>query len=403
LVEIGVREMAAAVWTLGRGQLARYAGPGTSATDRFERELESFVGVRHALAVNSGTSALICALAGLRIGPGDEVLVPAYTWVASAAAVVAVGAVPVLVEIDESLTIDPSDVSRKITSRTRAVIPVHMLNLVCDMDRITSIAKAKRLVVIEDACQAIGVTYRGNQAGSIGHAGAFSFNQHKNIRSGEGGAVVTNDEGAFVRAAMFHDVGSYIRPNRPGHSEPSFVGMNMRMPELSSAILRPQLARLERKMAKRMERRAMILDKLERRRDIRVSPHHDPGAAVGLTVSFDDPEEAALFAMFRGVNRLIDTGRHVYTNWQPILGRRTFDPRANPWDDSAVEYSSDSCRRTLEVLERTCSISLDPDTPMPVLRLAARRMAAVRAVGPNEASASQRQATPVHGVETGGT
>ena len=123
----------------------------------------------------------------------------------------AVGAVPVLVDVDESLTIDPEDIKRKITPYTKAIMPVHMLNLVCDMDAITAIAKEHRLKVIEDACQAVGVTYKGRRVGTIGEVGAFSFNQFKNLNSGEGGAVLTNDDRIFTRARMFHDVGSYTR------------------------------------------------------------------------------------------------------------------------------------------------------------------------------------------------
>ena len=389
MATVGVREMAAAVSTLGRGRLARSGAAGPSATDRFERELARFTGARHALAVNSGTSALICALAALRVGPGDEVVVPAYTWVSTAAAVVAVGAVPVLAEVDESLTIDPADLQRKIGPRTRAVIPVHMLNLVCDLDRVMAIAAAANLLVIEDACQAVGVTYRGRHVGSIGDAGAFSFNQHKNIRSGEGGAVLTNDERTFVRATMFHDVGNYTRGNRPSCDEPPFTGMNLRMPELSSAILRPQLARLERQIARRRKRRAMLLAALEGRGDLVVSPHHDPAAAAGLTVLFRDPADAARFAQARGVTRLIDTGRHLYTNWQPILRRATFDPRVDPWRGSTVRYPVESCPRTLGILARTCAVSLDPDIPLPVMRVLARRWPAPRshADSPSRSSA----------------
>ncbi len=127
LPSIGAREMAAAIRVLAGGQLARY-GSGGSETDRFETALRTKIGVSHALGVNSGTSALICALVGAGIGPGDEVLVPAYTWLSTAAAPLAVGAVPVLVNIDLTLTMDPVDIERKITARTKAIIPVHMLN-----------------------------------------------------------------------------------------------------------------------------------------------------------------------------------------------------------------------------------------------------------------------------------
>jgi dTDP-4-amino-4,6-dideoxygalactose transaminase len=155
--------------TLGRviasGQLQHYRGGGHGFTKQFEIDLVKKLGVKHALTVNSGTSALISALAAAGIGPGDEVLVPAYTWVSTAIAPLAVGAVPILVDVDHSLTIDPEDIKRKITPHTKAIIPVHMLNLVCDMDAITAIAKQHRLKIIEDACQAVGVTYKGRRVG----------------------------------------------------------------------------------------------------------------------------------------------------------------------------------------------------------------------------------------------
>jgi dTDP-4-amino-4,6-dideoxygalactose transaminase len=373
MVAIGHREIAAAVRTLGMGQLARYGRAGTSQTDLFESELAAHVGVRHALAVNSGTSALTCAMAALGVGPGDEVLVPAYTWVSTAAAAVVLGAVPVLVEIDATLTMDPADLESKITSRSKAVVPVHMLNMPADMDRIVDVARAHGLLVIEDACQAVGVTFKGRQLGSIGDAGTFSFNQHKNIRSGVGGAVLVNNDRVHVRAAMFHDVGAYARPGRPDHDELPFVGMNLRMPEVASAILRPQLRRLDKRMARQAQRRAMILSVLDARRDVIVTPHNDPSAAVSLAVRFDDPDAARRFATARGVNRLIDTGRHVYSNWQSILGRRCFDDRANVWRDRDIDYV-DACPTTTAILERTCSISVDPDIPMPIMRRVARAM-----------------------------
>ena len=133
---------------------------------------------------------------------------PAYTWMATAAAPVMVGAVPVLVDIDESLTIDPADIERKITPYTRAIMPVHMLNLPCNMDAIMAIAKKRKLLVIEDACQAVGVRYKDRYCGAIGDAGAFSFNAYKNINIGEGGAVITNDDRIFARARKYHDLGS---------------------------------------------------------------------------------------------------------------------------------------------------------------------------------------------------
>jgi dTDP-4-amino-4,6-dideoxygalactose transaminase len=373
---IDPRAIASALRVLARNELARYQTSGVSEVTRFEQELAEYTGARYTLGVNSGTSALICALVGLGIGPGDEVLVPAYTWVASAAAPLAVGAVPVLTEIDWSLTIDPADIRRKITPQTKAIIVVHMLNLVCDMDAIMAIAKEHGLAVIEDACQAIGVTYRGRRVGTIGDAGAFSFQANKNIQAGEGGAVLTNAQRVYSRALMYHDVGSYIRAGREVSEEPLFVGQNYRMPNISGAILRPQLKTLDGKHKVRRKRRRYWLDKLASKfATAKVSPHHDPEAALAITVHFDDPEEARAFAARRGITRLIDTDRHVYTNWESVLSRVSVHPKLDPyaWAARDVRISEKSCPTTLEILARTCNIALFPDVPMAAYRALAGR------------------------------
>jgi len=373
MLSFGVREMGAALRVLARGELARYGTTSTSEVARLEDETRRLIGVEHALAVNSGTSALICGLVGTGVGPGDEVLVPAYTWVATAAAVLAVGAVPVLAEVDDSLTIDPVDVKRKITTHTKAIIPVHMMNLVSDMNLIMAIAQEYNLVVIEDACQAVGVSYRGRRAGSIGHAGAFSFNQQKNIKSGEGGCVLTNDPRTSIRAGMYHDVGSYVRPGWTGADEPLFVGVNYRMPELSAAILRPQLRRLDQQLALRRKRRQMAIDAIYSSPFCNFSlvPHHDQESAVGLAVRFEDPDEARSFACHRGVSRLIDTGRHVYTNWQSVIAKRSYHKDINPhrWAHREIDYSASACPETLSILKRTCAIHVASDLPWPAFLL----------------------------------
>jgi dTDP-4-amino-4,6-dideoxygalactose transaminase len=276
------------------------------------------------------------------------------------------------------LTIDPIDIERKITPYTKAIIPVHMLNLVCDMDAIMAIAGKHGLIVVEDASQAIGVRYRGRRTGSIGHAGAFSFNQHKNIKSGEGGAFLTNNPRLYARASMYHDVGSYEREQRFDSDEPIFVGVNYRMPELSAAILRPQLKRLDAQLARRQLHRRIVLDELSASsHDFTVNRHHDPDNAVGLAITFQDPAEAARFGEARGARRLIDTGRHVYTNWQPILAKRSAHPAMSPytWAPRAIEYGVDDCPNTLDILARTCTVELAPEIPTPAFRVLARRMA----------------------------
>ena len=364
--------------TLGRviasGQLLRYRGGEHGFTTQFENNLAKTLGVKHALTVNSGTSALISALAAAGIGPGDEVLVPAYTWVATAIAPLAVGAVPILVDVNESLTIDPEDIERKITPYTKAIMPVHMLNLVCDMDAITAIAKKHRLKVIEDACQAVGVTYKGRRVGTIGEVGAFSFNQYKNLNSGEGGAVLTNDDRIFTRARMYHDVGSYTREHEFESNEAVFAGVNLRVSELTGAVLHAQLPKLDPLLRRLRTRHTMMTKYLSKSPKLRISPHNDPANAV--TVMFDRPEDAKAFANQSGVERLIDTGRHVYTNWVPIMTQRTFDERMNPWKwaNREITYSNDMCNRTLEILARTCHVFLGARFPLPLVQLRAKKL-----------------------------
>jgi dTDP-4-amino-4,6-dideoxygalactose transaminase len=374
---VGLREMAAVGRVIAGGKLSRYEAGPTGFTSKFEARFREKLKVKHLLTVNSGTSALIAGLAAAGIGPGDEVLVPAYTWVSTAIAPLAVGAVPVLVEIDDSLTIDPQDVERKITPFSKAIIPVHMRNLVCDMDAVNALAKRHRLMVIEDACQAVGVNYKGRYVGTIGDVGAFSFNSHKNLNAGEGGALLTNEDRLFTRARMYHDVGSYIREHEFEGNEPIFAGVNFRVSELTGAVLLAQLSRLDSLLHRLRARREIMVKYLSNSKKMRISPHHDPANAVGLSVIFERAQDAKEFAARRGVVRLIETGRHVYTNWEPFHAQRTFNPRMDPykWAHRQFTYSAEMCRTTLDILERTCYVSLGPQYPISLIRLQAAALA----------------------------
>lgn len=389
---VAFREFWALSRVLANGQLLRYGRGDAGYTVRFEKQLSRRIGAKHVLAVNSGTNALISALAAAGVGPGDEVLVPAYTWVSTAIAPLAVGAVPILVNIDESLSIDPAEIERSITPHTRAIMPVHMLNRPCDMDRIMEIARRHGLLVIEDACQAVGVPYKGRTLGTIGDMGAYSFNHYKNITSGEGGAVLTNDERLYTRARMFHDPGNFIR----GHAatdEPLFSHMNFRVSELTGAVLYSQLQKLDPLLSRLRRRYDMVAETFDNLPGARVSPHNDPDNAMGLTVLFDDPQEARAFGETKGVERLLDTDRHVFTNWDAILSKRSFHPRMNPyqWANREIEYRIEDYNRTLDILSRTCRVALGAQYPAavmrtrkPVLRRALERPAPMPAATPAE-------------------
>jgi len=244
------RELDALRRVLYSGQWGCTSG---SEVHEFEEQFAAFCGAQYGLCMTSGTSALETALWAVGVEPGDEVIVPACTYMATAVAVLAAGAIPVVADIDESITIDPKDVEARIGPRTRAVIPVHMWGLSCDMNAIMDIAERHDLLVVEDACQAVGGAYEGRMLGAIGHAGAFSFNYFKNMTAGEGGLVVCDDKdlGEWVYGVLGH-AGKQIDAIRSKEGR-KMDGWNYRMTEFQAAILLVQLARAEEQKRRRME------------------------------------------------------------------------------------------------------------------------------------------------------
>lgn len=368
---IGEEEVQAVRRVIQSGQLFRYRGGEGGESDKFEAEWSKKIGVQHTMAVTSGTAALICGLVGMGVGPGDEVIVPGYTFMATALAPLAVGAMPVIAEVDTSLTIDPADIERKITPRTKVIIPVHMVGLPCNMDAIMDIAKRHDLKVLEDACQADGGSYGSRRLGSIGHAGAFSFNHYKIITCGEGGAMVTDDQEIYERALIFHDGGSVFRDRPAALAVPFFAGMNFRINEILSAILRVQLTRLDGMLETMLAEKRTMMQALAGAGDFTFNPIHDVEGDCGTTLAllFDTPEKvrgflARLKERGVGASTPIDSGRHVYTNWEPILKQRgAHHPGLDAYKlaSEPVSYEKDMCPETLSVLERTVFLSTRPD------------------------------------------
>src|SRR6476469_1403698 len=243
-MEVGQEELEALARVIESKNLFRYYGVGKGPDEvaSFEREFAGHMGSKHALCVNAGSSALICALIGAGIGEGDEVIVPAYTWNATPNAVLATRALPILAEVDESLTLDPVDVERRITPRTRAILPVHMRGAPAAMDELVAIAKKHDLVLVEDVCQAAGATYRGRRLGTFGDAGAFSLQFNKIITTGEGGVLITDRDDLLDLAIDVHDCAGRARR---GAGLPKFAGYNFRASELTGAMARVQLSRLD--------------------------------------------------------------------------------------------------------------------------------------------------------------
>ena len=232
---------------LDRGLLGIAAGEGLPNTAALEREFAEWVGAKYCVVVNSGTAALHCAANATGVGPGDEVLVPALTFIASAMAPVYCGAVPVFVDIDpETYLIDPEKIEAKITERTRAIIPVHIYGLPCDMDRINQIARKHNLAVIEDSAQAFGARYQGNKAGTLTDVSTFSMSTTKQLMTGTGGMVTTDNEEIHDQACRMRQYGE---PGDLSVSSKAYqtegVGWNYKLNEMVSALARVKLRHLD--------------------------------------------------------------------------------------------------------------------------------------------------------------
>jgi len=268
---IPLREGAPNYWTNRKGKLKD--GKVGSHGMEFEEKFAEWEGSRYAISCATGTAALHIALGGFNIGPGDEVIVPSYTFIASSMCVVQIGAIPVFADVvPDNHTIDPKDIERRITKRTRAIIPVHLYGCVCDMDEIMAIARKHNLIVIEDCAEAHGSTYRGKKVGTIGHAGAFSFCQSKHFTTGgEGGMVVTNDENAAWIMRSFRDHG-YDVEKRMSLLELEAhlpyihrrIGWNYRMTEMQSCIGIAELARLDNwNIPRRVRNHRILVEELK--------------------------------------------------------------------------------------------------------------------------------------------
>ncbi len=368
---IGKEEVAAVERVINSKQLFRYRGGEGGETDQFEAEWSKKIGVKYTIAVTSGTAALICGLVGMGVGPGDEVIVPAYTYMATALAALAVGAVPIIAEVNNSLTIDPVDIEKKITPQTKVIIPVHMVGLPCNMDAIMAIAARHKLLVLEDVCQADGGSYGGKRLGSIGHAGAFSYNHFKIMTCGEGGALVTNDRNIYERALIFHDGGSSFRDHAEQIKTPFFAGWNFRINEILSAILRVQLTRLDGMLEAMLAEKRTMIQELDGAGPFTFNPIHDIEGDCGTTLALQLESEEKMRTFLakldaEGVNASspIDSGRHVYTNWDPVLGKQgAHNPVFNAYElaPDAAHYSADMCPVTLDALARSVFLYTNPE------------------------------------------
>ena len=373
MYRIGKEEIDAVARAINSKDFFKINGSGQEVMN-FEAEWKAHTGADYCLLMTSGFGAITSALIGLGIGPGDEVIVPAYTYIASALAVTAVGAIPVIADIDETLTLDPQEVEKKISPATKAIIPVHIMGFPCNLDAICDIAQKHGIAVVEDACQSIGGKYKGKFLGTIGDAGTYSFNYYKVITSGEGGALVTRRSQVFERALIYHDASAvaFFGKQLDGINEPLFGGTELRVSDITGAILREQLKKLPSIIADLHKNKLALIEKLSDKS--LVAPSHDSegDCATTLALRFDTGENCKAFADKCGEKGLaitipINTGKHIYTNWTQIMEKRgAMHPAMDPYKmeankDLQHNYTMDMCPKTLDLLARTAYVAIDPD------------------------------------------
>jgi len=388
MFRIGQEEIDAVTRVIESKQLFKVNGGPLQECAHLREELQQVFGTEHAIYMTSGHAALTSALIGMGIGPGDEVIVPGYTYIATAMAVVAAGAMPVIAEINETMTIDVADVERKITPRTKAVIPVHIQGFPSDMKGIMELAEKYNIMVLEDACQADGGKFGDKRLGTIGHAGALSFNFYKLITSGEGGALFTDDHTIYERALIYHDSSAvaFFGDQLSDVQTPVFCGHEFRTNEILASILRVQLSRMDGIIADNHKNRNKLVEALDGKFKIAPSNDWDGDCATTLALQFDTEEEARKVKAVVGGTIPIDTGKHVYPHWTAIMEKRgALHPAMDPFKmeankDIVPDYKADMCPKTLDILARTLYVAIHPDmTEEDILQKAAALKAALEA------------------------
>ncbi|HEX5466846.1 MAG TPA: aminotransferase class I/II-fold pyridoxal phosphate-dependent enzyme [Candidatus Limnocylindrales bacterium] len=367
---IGEEEIAEVMDVLRSRFLSRY-GPSDDPAfgakcRRLEQQVAELSGVGYGLAISGGGSAALwLALLCLGIGPGDEVIVPGFTFVASISSVVYAQALPVLAEVDDTFNLDPADVEQRITPRTRAIIAVHMLGAPARLDELKAIADRHGLALIEDCAQAFGATYQGVGVGGVGAVGTFSFNEFKTITAGDGGLIVTDDEELYGRLFAMHDQGHAPYRLESRYPERPFLGMNFRMTELSGAVLLAQLRRVDGIRSHLRANKAIVKGAIEDLPGIGFRTLIDTEGDLGthLVVTFPDADVARAVASEVGSIPLSASGWHTYANMEHLLERRTITGKGCPFDCGGVhgehpDYRLGMLPRTDALLARSMSIGI---------------------------------------------
>jgi dTDP-4-amino-4,6-dideoxygalactose transaminase len=366
-------EEEAVIDVVRKGALFRYYGPQSPThVNRLEEYARSFYNVRYALAVNSGTGALCTAMSALGIGPGAEVIVPAFLWVATVTAVIQNNAIPVLCEVDDSFNMDPDDLEKKITPRTKLIAAVHMAGTPCDMDAIMRAADKHNIPVLEDCAQCNGGSFKGRKVGTFGKVGIYSLQINKNVTAGEGGLLITDDEKLYARLVAAHDLGVPWKQSQPDETgEVYFWGQGRRMGELAGAVANVQLRKLSQVVEHMKASKQRIKDTLGEIKGVSFRRLNDPDGDTGpfLILTFEQASHAVSIAQHladsgvENVFHLSGYGLHIYYNIRSLVETVPLSPAGNPWSlpqnaDSVFQYVKGTCPISDGLFERSVIITI---------------------------------------------
>jgi 8-amino-3,8-dideoxy-alpha-D-manno-octulosonate transaminase len=352
----------------------RYWGSGPEPPQKvatFEREFAAFMGTKYALAVNSGTTALQAAIAALGVGPGDEVIVPAWTWHSCFNAVVLAGGLPICAEIDESFNLDPALVERHITPATKVLMIVHLQGNPAAVEPLMAIARKHKLKVLEDVSQSVGARYQGKPLGSMGDIAIASLQVNKTISAGEGGAVYTNDPILFERAVRFHDVGGIRDPHKAwlGSTQVApFIGTNYRMNELTGAVLLAQIRKLPQIVSDIQSVSGRVYAGTRDLPGVEFRKLPDPKGELGSAVFFgfkNQQQRDRFLAAMKAENVPCSppSGSVILPVQSHIMAKQMAAPGWPTWSSprgQAIQYGPDSCPQTIAILNRFAGVPLDP-------------------------------------------
>ena len=350
---IGKEEIKEIMDVMESGYLFRYGDLNDPAfkhkVHTLEEEFAQYCGVPHALATSSGSSSLLIPLYALGARPGDEVIVPAYTFVASYSTIIYAGFTPVLAEIDDSFTLDPKDVEKRITSKTKVIMPVHMLGNPCKMNEILEIAAKHDLVVIEDCCQAAGASYQGKKVGTMGLTGAFSLNVFKTITAGDGGMIITRDRDLYEQMFAIHDQGH--TPSRAGVQvgKRHVLGLNFRANEVTGAVALAQLRKIDRITSILKEKKKRFKEMISTGKGFRFRTLNDETGTIATvcTVIFNSREQADRVCKALGTDTVDHSGWHVYANMEHVL--HYFEEIGRPVRPGSYPVTDDLLSRSVNI------------------------------------------------------